>query len=342
MAPAAAFGEGPALVAYPADFKPVRGVHLSAWVAGSTTARRKFLSHLPSTVINAVVVPVKEIDGRVYIPGVAAAKNLGTETLAIPAPESMLRDFKEAGLHSVARVVVFKDDTLPRLKTQWAVKRPDGQLWLNQKGVAWIDPYRKEVWDYNIEVALRAAALGFEEIQFDYIRFPSDGDTALCRYSNSEHSHRKAIENLAEFLRYAHQKLKPTGAAVSVAIFGMTTTAQDDMGIGQKIGAMADFVDFVSPMMYPSHYGRGEYGLKNPNREPYKVINRGLRDAKVRLGAASWKLRPYLQDFSMGWRYGPAELRAQVLAARYQGIESWILWNAGNRYTWEALQKTGR
>ena len=101
---------------------------------------------------------------------------------------------------------------------------------------------------------------------------------------------------------------------------------------------MAEQVDFISPMMYPSHYARGEYGLKNPNREPYKVINRGLRDAKERLGPASYKLRPYLQDFSLGFRYGPAQVRAQILAAKHQGIESWILWNAGNKYHWDALK----
>lgn len=327
-----------ALPIYPEGFKPSRAVHLTAWAAGSAKARLKFLDQLKGTPVNAVVVPLKEFDGEVYIPGVARAKELGTTRVAIPDPAAMLRDMRERNLHAIARIVVFKDNTLARSKPEWGVHRPDGGLWTNKKGVTWVDPYNRNIWEYNVDIASVAAALGFDEIQFDYIRFPSDGDTTQCRYSREDHSPQTAVEDLAEFLRYAHQRLKPSGVQISVAIFGMTTTARDDMGIGQKIGSLTELVDFVSPMMYPSHYARGEYGLKDPNREPYKVINRGLRDAKLRLGPASYKLRPYLQDFSLGFHYGPKEVRAEILAARKQGIESWILWNPQNRYTWQALQ----
>jgi hypothetical protein len=123
---------------------------------------------------------------------------------------------------------------------------------------------------------------------------------------------------------------------MSAAVFGLTTTAHDDMGIGQSLGRLTKLIDAVSPMMYPSHYAKGEYGLADPNRQPYKVVSWGLRDAKRRLGSTA-KLRPYLQDFSLGFRYGPAEVRAELRAARRQGVESWILWNPLNRYTWSAL-----
>ncbi len=322
----------------PADYKPVRGVHLSAWAAGAPLARRRFLEEMSDTVLNAVVVPVKEIEGWVYIPGVESARRLGTVQIAIPDPESMLRDFKAKGLHSIARVVLFKDDLLPSKRPEWAVRTPDGGVWRNTKGVAWVDPYRREIWEYNLDVASRAAALGFDEIQFDYVRFPSDGDTTTCRFIRADHSKKTAVENLAAFLRYARERLSPMGVPFSVAVFGMTTTAKDDMGIGQQIADMAEIPDFISPMMYPSHYARGEYGLANPNREPYKVIHRGLRDAKARLRGNAYKLRPYLQDFSLGHRYGQPEVRAQVLAARREGIESWILWNPSNRYTWKAIE----
>ena len=328
----------PVPVVFPPGFRHVRAVHLTAWVAGAPKARRNFLSQLRGTTVNAVVVPIKEIDGLVYIPGVVKAKEWGTQRLAIPDPEAFLRDARAAGLRTIARVVVFKDDVLPRRRPEWAVRRPGGAIWTNAKGVAWVDPYRREVWDYNIDIALRAAELGFDEIQFDYIRFPSDGDTRQCRYSREGHTRETAVANLSDFLRYAAKRLKPSGKPFSVAVFGMTTTAHNDMGIGQRIGALADLVDSVSPMMYPSHYARGEYGLKDPNREPYKVIYKGLRDAKKRLGESAYKLRPYLQDFTLGYRYGPAQVRAQLMAARREGIESWILWNPGNRYTWEVLR----
>lgn len=315
----------------------MRGVHLTAWVAGSAKDRRVFLDRLAGTVVNAVVVPVKEYDGQVYIPGVPAAVALGTVRIAIPDPKGLVADAKARGLLAVARVVVFKDDKLARKKPEWAVMDERGGLWKNQNGVVWVDPYRKEVRDYNISVAEAAARAGFDEVQFDYIRFPSDGDTRRCRYSRVDHSSATSQALIDEFLVEARRRLDALGVGMSIAVFGMTTTAHDDLGIGQSLVKMTRRVDAVSPMMYPSHYARGEYGLPDPNREPYKVISWGLRDAKRKLGGAE-KLRPYLQDFTLGFKYGPAQVRAQLRAARHQGVESWILWNPVNRYTWEALK----
>ncbi|MBI3297426.1 MAG: putative glycoside hydrolase [Elusimicrobia bacterium] len=315
---------------------PVRGVHLTAWVAGSGKDRRAFLDKASGTLVNAVVVPVKEYDGRVYIPGVASAQSMGTARHAIPDPKGLVADIKARGLRPVARVVVFKDDTLARKRPEWAVQDSSGGIWTNMNGVAWVDPYRKEVWDYNIEVAVAAARAGFEEIQFDYIRFPSDGAISRCRYSVA-HTTSGAGAALSAFFERARQHLDREGVAMSAAVFGLTTTARDDMGIGQKLAKMTALLDAVSPMMYPSHYAKGEYGLADPNAEPYKIISWGLRDAKRKLGGVE-KLRPYLQDFSLGRRYGVFEVRAQLRAARRQGVESWILWNPLNRYTWEALK----
>lgn len=314
---------------------PVRGVHLTAWVGGSGKDRRAFLAQASGTVVNAVIVPVKEYDGKVYIPGVEAARELGTTRIAIPDPRSLVADIKSRGMRAIARVVVFKDDTLARRRPEWAVMDEGGGPWKNRKGVAWVDPYRREVWDYNIEVALAAAKAGFDEVQFDYIRFPSDGDTRRCRYSQ-EHSSATAVAALEEFMALARRRLSAAGVGMSAAVFGLTTTAHDDMGIGQALGRMARSVDALSPMMYPSHYAKGEYGLANPNREPYRIISWGLRDAKRKLGSAA-KLRPYLQDFSLGHRYGVSEVRDEIRAAAHQGVSSWILWNPQNRYTWAAL-----
>ena len=315
-----------------------RAVHLTSWIAGTGKSRRAFLDKLKGTVVNAVVIPLKETDGHVYIPGVAKASEVNSYRPAIPDPAALLKDLKAQNLRAIARIVVFKDNYLPKKHPEWAVRRPDGRLWLNQNGIAWVDPYQRPIWDYNLQLAVRAAELGFDEIQFDYLRFPSDGNTKLCRYSNPHHTSASAIENLREFLDLARKRLAHTKVPVSIAVFGMTTTAKDDMGIGQEISKFAPMVEFISPMMYPSHYARGEYGLSSPNREPYKIIFRGLRDAKARLKQHAPKLRPYLQDFSIyGVRYGPSQVRAQILAAHLQGVESWILWNPSNRYTWDTL-----
>ena len=328
----------PVPIQFPAGYKPFRGLHLTSWAAGSVKARRKVLEQMKQTPLNGIVVAVKEMDGLVYIPGVAKAVEFGTQHIAIPDPEGMLDEMKRQGLYTVARVVVFKDDMLPRKKPEWAVHRPNGKLWVNKNGVAWTDPYQRPIWEYNLDVASRAAALGFDEIQFDYIRFPSDGDISQCRFSRVDHSSQTAIENLAEFMRYAKERLKPLNVKVSVAIFGLTTTARNDLGIGQKLIDLAGFADYISPMMYPSHYAKGSYGLPDPNREPYKVIDMGLSDAKARLASSSYKLRPYLQDFSLGFRYGPDQVLAEIAAAHKQHVDSWILWNPGNHYTWELLR----
>lgn len=316
--------------------KSVRGIHLSSWGSGSRKLRRELIARINNSVINTVVVAVKEVDGKVYIPGVETAHKYGAYTPAIAQPEEMLKDFKEAGLYTVARIVVFKDKVLPLARKDLAVRTPDGGVWRAAKGATWLDPYNKEVWAYTLDVAERAARLGFDEIQFDYIRYPTEGRTALCRYAK-QHTAKNAIANLKDFLVYARGRLKPYNVKISVDVFGLTTTAKDDMGIGQDIKTMAQNVDYVYPMMYPSHYYAGEYNLKNPNSQPYKVIDRGLKDALKRLGPDYAKLRPYLQDFNMGWHYGPHEVRAQIIAARRNMLESWVLWNSSNRYNWEAL-----
>lgn len=317
--------------------RKVRGIHLTCWGAGSARSRRELIQKISGTVLNTVVVAVKETDGRVYIPGVAGAEAIGAYEAAISDPEKMVKEFKDAGLYTVARVVVFKDKVLPKKRPALGVKTPGGDLWRSRNGAVWADQYSHEVWDYNIDVAIRAAKAGFEEIQFDYIRYPSEGNTSLCRYSKP-HNRQTATRNLKDFLDYARKRLAPYNVKISADVFGLTTTVKDDMGIGQDIATLASGADYVYPMMYPSHYYPGEYNLKNPNAEPFKVINRGLRDALGKLGPDYAKLRPYLQDFNLGSpKYGPAEVRAQLTAAHLNYLESWVLWNAGNRYNWEAL-----
>ena len=316
--------------------RTIRGIHLSSWGAGSSKSRAELIKKINKSVINAVVVAIKEVDGQVYIPGVAAAHKYGAYAPAISQPEEMLKDFKNANLYTVARIVVFKDKVMPFRRGDMAVHTPDGGTWRANNGSTWLDPYNKEVWSYILDVAERAAKLGFDEVQFDYLRYPTEGRTGLCRYTKP-HNTKNAIANLKDFLIYARNRLKPYKVKISADVFGLTTTAKDDMGIGQDIKVIADNVDYIYPMMYPSHYYTGEYNLKNPNSQPYKVIDRGLKDALKRLGPDYAKLRPYLQDFNMGWHYGPHEVRAQIIAAKRNMLESWVLWNSGNRYNWAAL-----
>lgn len=329
----------------PKSSKPerVRGVHLTSWVAGSKKLRAKIDALFAETEINAVVVAIKEYQGEVYIPGVALAEKHKLYVNAIPDIKEYLAALKSRGVYTIARIVVFKDNGLARKKPEWAVKRPDGSVWQDHAKNAWVDPYNKEVWDYNLDIAEQAVALGFQEIQFDYIRFPSDGDIKQCRYSYAQHSSSASARALNGFLELAAKRLKPLGVETSIDIFGLTPSVQHDMGIGQKIMQMTQFVDYVSPMVYPSHYAKGEYGIPVPNAEPYKVVHKTISDAIKRMGVDSKRLRPYLQDFSLGHKYGPKEVRAQIMACEDQGIYDWLLWNPSCRYTVSALRdKNGK
>jgi len=317
--------------------KYVRGIHLTSWVAGSSKLRATFDQLLDETEINTVVIDIKEYEGEVYIPGVKLAEQYKTYVKAIPDLEKYVARMKSRGIYTVARVVVFKDNIFPRRKPSAGVKDAAGNLWKDRKGITWLDPYSPEAWSYNLDIAERALDLGFEEIQFDYIRFPSDGAIGNCRYSQ-HHSSTTANTAIVGFLKEANRRLKPRGANISIDVFGLTTTVTHDMGIGQKMMEMAEWVDFLSPMVYPSHYAKGEYRIPDPNKAPYKTVYLSLEGAMKRLGAHGSKLRPYLQDFSLGYHYGAKEVRDQIQAAYDNDIGEWLLWNPRCVYTRTALK----
>ncbi len=314
-----------------------RGVHFTGWAAGSAKARRRFAGQMKANGFNAVVIALKDYDGHQFVRDVPLSSKTGAFVNAIPDLPGTVKDFEDVGIYTIARIALFKDDHLARARPDLAVHFPDGRIWTNDKGTAWVDPYKKEVWEYVVDIASRAALAGFDEIQFDYIRFPSDGKTRQCRYSRADHSSATAAAALREFLVYARGRLKPLGVKLSIDTFGLTTSVGNGMGIGQTLEQMADLVDYVSPMMYPSHYAKGEYGLRNPNVAPYETIYHGTKDALERLGGRTEPMRPYLQDFSLGKpRYTDAYVRAQIKAAEDLGVRGWILWNAQNNYTWPA------
>jgi hypothetical protein len=322
----------------PASTATLRAVHFTGWTAGLPHARQKFLAEMKAAGFNAVAIALKDYDGAEFVPDVPLARKTHAYMRAIPDLPGVVKEFKDQGIYVIARIAVFKDDRLARARPDLAVHNPDGTIWLNDKGTAWVDPYRQEVRDYVIDIASRAAAAGFDEIQFDYIRFPSDGKTKLCRYALKDRTPETDAQALLDFLKQARDRLKPLGVKISIDTFGLTASVDNGMGIGQRLDRMAELVDYVSPMMYPSHYSKGQYGLKNPNRAPYQTVRQCVADALSRLGGHPEKLRPYLQDFSLGVRYTPPLVRAQILAAEEQGVRGWILWNAQNHYTWSAVE----
>jgi hypothetical protein len=319
----------------------VHGIHLSAWVAGSINLRNRFEQLLSRDKLNTIVIAIKEYQGELYIPNVELTKKYNIPVRPIPNLEKYLFHLKSKGVYPIARIVVFKDNFLARNNPHLAVKNPDGSVWKDYKGNSWADPYNKEVWKYNIEIAKKAVELGFEEIQFDYIRFPSDGNTKLCRYSEI-HNSTTATNALINFLSYAKEELAKYAVPISIDVFGLTPSVGHDMGIGQRFVKLVSVCDYISPMMYPSHYAKGEYGLSDPNKFPYKTIYRGVSDAKKLLKEESYKLRPYLQDFSLGYKYGYDEVKAQIVACYDNGIFDWLLWDPKCKYNLQVIEEMAK
>ena len=311
----------------------VKGMHLTVFAAASQFHKTRTDDLLDNTEMNAVVIDIKEIDGDISVKNVANGLSYSTK---VPSVLAYLQDVKSRGMYAIARIVVFRDNVMPRKRPDLAVKNPDGTIWQDRKQLTWLNPYKQGSVDYILELAEKTADMGFDEIQFDYIRFPSDGNTKNCRYG-VEHSSVTASAAIVNFLKQARKRLSPKGIKISIDVFGLTTTEKSDMGIGQKIVEMTEQVDYVSPMIYPSHYNNGEYGIPNPNKEPYRTVYIALQGAKKRIPVE--KLRPWLQDFSMkGVKYGPEEIKAQIQACYDCDVKTWLLWNAACKYTKAGLK----
>jgi hypothetical protein len=314
----------------------VRGIHVTVWVAGSPAFRTTYAPLLGPDRINTVVIPVKEYPGDLYLSGVPGTAELGIPVIPLRDAAGLLRWLKDRGVYTIARLVVFKDTRLAERLPECAVKRPDGSLWRDRRGNAWTDPFNRTVWRYNVAVASRALAMGFDEIQFDYIRFPSDGDTAQCRYSQP-YTSSGASRALFDFLAYAREQLSSFGAPISIDVFGLTPSVDHCMGIGQHFRTLALSADYISPMIYPSHYARGSYGIPDPDAVPYDTVYHTVRDALRHLGEERGRLRPYLQDFSLRHRYGNHEVAEQIRACYDQGVFDWLLWSPSVRYSTAAV-----
>lgn len=323
----------------------VRGVYVSAWNMNGKGYKR-IMRLLDQTDLNAMVIDVKNDTGRVTYPTAikqAQELNAGTSVI-IPNLQEKLKDLKSRNIYTIARIVVFKDPLLAAQVPDYAIHRKNGGIWKDPKGVAWVDPYHEEVWKYNIAVAKEAAAMGFDEIQFDYVRFP-ENEAQVDRevqYRSTTLSKEQAIET---FLGRVGEEIKDV--CISADVFGLTTSSKNDMGIGQKWERLAPILDVISPMTYPSHYAKGTYGAANPDMQPYTIISGAMKDAVAKNKALSARgegtrparIRPWYQDFTATWVkphqvYGSQQVQEQIKAGRDHGIEEFLLWNPSGKYTY--------
>ncbi len=310
----------------------VRGVYSTGWMAGKSNFLQTMVEFSAQTEVNSMVIDVKDDSGRIsYLSKVTMAQSIGASYPKFN-PVKVTKLLSQNNIYPIARIVIFKDPHLASRRLDLAVKSAQGGIWRDYKGLAWVDPYNRNVWEYNIAVAKEAAGYGFKEIQFDYVRFTSDGALKDCRYSHADG--RSKSDTISDFLKYAYQELKPLGVKVSADVFGLTCSAKGDMGIGQVFEKIAENVDIICPMVYPSHYMRGDFNIPDPDRDPYQTVYRSMMDAKQK--AATLKkpviIRPWLQDFSLRNRYGRDQLLAQIKAVQDVGLQEWIFWNPTNRY----------
>ncbi len=320
--------------------EPVRAIYMTSWVAGEPDRRAALIRLIEETELNAVVIDIKDYSGKISFitdhPVLAAEESHEHRISDIVRFIGTLHD---KGIYVIGRVTVFQDPHLAAKHPEWAVRREsDGGIWKDYKGLSYIDPGAREAWDYIVALAEESYAVGFDEINFDYIRFPSDGNMKDIAFPAS--GSRPRADVIEEFFAYLHGMLGGTGMVLSADLFGMTTTNTDDLNIGQVLERAEPHFDYIAPMVYPSHYPPTFNGYADPNDYPYEVVKYSMERAVTRLKAASStpsKLRPWLQDFDYGGNYGPEEVRAQIQATYDAGLNSWMLWDPANKYTPEAL-----
>lgn len=322
----------------------VKGIYLTFHTLGWEERREQLFDLVRSTELNAVVMDVKGDMGLVH-PSVATplARELGGVAQAREDLGAIVARLKQDRIYAIARIVVFKDDILAQRRPQWAVGNSGtGGVYIDCEGLRWSDPYSQEVWEYNIAIAEQAARIGFDEVQFDYIRFPSDCIRGRMVYG-AENTEATRIQAIQGFLGQATARLHPLAVYVSADVFGWTTVREDDMGIGQYIEGIAPQVDYLSPMVYPSTWGPGSLDLAYPPAQPYQIVWRSLSRAQERLqDVPTMRIRPWLQAYNdyqpRKLPYGPREIGLQREASERAGAWGWMLWDPWVSYPQAAFQ----
>ncbi len=324
----------------------VKGIYVTGPTAGSASVD-DLIRLIDETELNTMVIDVKNDEGQItYQMDLETAQDMDACVSYIGDMESLMATLKEHGIYTIARIVCFKDPYLAQNYPDLALKKADGTPLTDAYGLAWVNPCKEEVWEYLTEVAAAAADAGFDEIQYDYMRFPIGSDADAADYGIAMESGTKE-QMITDFLTYASEKLHEKGIVVTADVFGTIIGNDVDIErVGQDYTALAGTVDVLSPMVYPSHYGTGVYGYRVPDAEPYGTVLAALNDSAGELLALEEAdraiVRPWLQAFTATWvdghiSYGGEQIRQQIQAVYDAGYEEWILWNSRNHYSSDGL-----
>ncbi|MCM3497039.1 putative glycoside hydrolase [Paenibacillus lactis] len=324
------------------DAPKVKGIYVTAYSAGGSRMTQ-LIDLMDTTELNAMVIDIKDDEGYItYKTDNPKLQKLGKSQPFIKDIHQLMKRLEKHDIYPIARVVVFKDTILAKKNPELSFRKGDGTVWTNGGGDSFVNPYSKEVWDYNIEIAKEAAKLGFKEIQFDYVRFPEGFEKRAdtLKYVKTEQSR---VDVVSDFVQYAREELAPLGIRVSVDIFGYAASVPAAEGIGQDFVKISNNVDIISPMVYPSHYTTGWFGAEVPDKAPYQTIKGSMEDTHKKLkelGDNKPIIRPWIQDFTASWlgkgnyiKYGKKQIEEQIRALKDTGVDEYLLWNASNRYT---------
>lgn len=328
----------------------IKAIYFTGWSGGSQKAIDNFINLAKTTEINAVVIDVKDYTGEIsYKTDIEAVNKYSDGVIKISKPNALIKKLHDNGIYTIARMAVFQDQTFSKARPDLALQSiSKNKVWGDYKGISWMDQSSKEVWNYNIAIAKDALSRGFDEVNFDYIRFASDGNMADIRYPfyNAKTQTKRRVMN--SFFKYLRENLP--GEKLSADLFGYTTLLYDDLGIGQNLDDAFPYFDYIAPMVYPSHYNKGFLGYTNPALYPYNVVYSSMSEADKRLKEfnestttikmVSVQFRPWLQDFDLGATYDATKVKAQIQAV-YDAASTtqtgWMLWNPSNIYTKDAL-----
>jgi hypothetical protein len=315
-----------------------RAVYLSYWGVGTASVREPVLQLAGATAINAVVIDVKGDLGKIcYRSAVPLAAQIGAiKTVTVPDIGALLKTLHARGIYTIGRIVTFKDNMLGAARPALAVQR-NGKPFRDLERLIWCDPFLAEVRKYNVDLAVDAAKAGFDEIQFDYVRFPAEKGVEFSQPSTSE----SRPKTILAFFKEAREALKPYNVFLAADVFGYICWNEGDTGIGQDITMLAEAVDYLCPMLYPSGFMNGIPGYRNPLANPYQIVRLSLARARERTKIDPLRFRPWLQafgDYAFDKRqFGRAEIQAQIGGAHTAESDGWMLWNSRNVYSEMAI-----
>lgn len=330
--------EDPFVITHIETPEAVKGLYMSSWVAATPSIRNKIIKLVDETEINALVIDIKDSTGKIsFSIDNPTINQYGSTENRIKNIKELIGILHDKDIYIIGRISVFQDPYLAVEYPELALARvSDGGVWKDRKGLSFLDPNNKAVWDYTVAIAKESYAIGFDEINFDYIRFPSDGNISDIDYGlSAEQTRADSIENFFAHLR-SELVNEEIAIPMSADLFGMVTSVNDDLGIGQVLEKALPHFDFIAPMIYPSHYPKNWNGYPNPAAEPYKVIHKAMEQGLAKsnpLGYTADVYRPWIQDFNMGATYTADMVRAQIQALDDLGIDSWLVWDPANTYT---------